>query len=60
MKNTNCLETKKCGQCSHFLGLCDFGLACELIYYIVDADSDACSKFQERDCECICTDSAGK
>lgn len=47
MAKTDRLENKKCGQCSHFIGLGDFCLCCELKYDLVNADTDACSQFFE-------------
>lgn len=47
MTNTNSLENKKCGQCSHFIGFGDFSLCCDLKYDLVYANTDACSQFYE-------------
>lgn len=57
LAKTDCLENRKCGQCSHFIGLGDFGLACELIYGLVNADTDACSQFHEGRFVCQSTNS---
>ena len=40
-------QEKKCGQCAHFIGAGDWGLACTKMYGLVYEQSDICELFEQ-------------
>jgi len=39
--------TKKCGQCTHFIGFGDWSLCCDLMHDLTYENNDACPKFEQ-------------
>lgn len=40
-------EEHKCGDCSHFIGMGDWGLCCDLSYSLCYEDTNACGDWNE-------------